>query len=442
VELLQAMRATIGDEKMLWVRLNGAELMDHHGGNSEEECLQFMRMAEQAGVDGISIVVGWHESTRGALGRDVPHEGWLPLARAAKKVVGVPLAFGPRFGDPVMADEALGRGDFDFWEVCRPMLADPLMVHKVAHGAVEDVRPCLGGLVCLSRMFRNLPYVCTMNPRLGHEYEPDLELKPSAERRRVLVVGGGPAGLEAALTAARRGHEVELWERSPRLGGQLLAASREVGGGEVFLRLVDYYRRQVKRTGVKVKLETEANGRAVSAFAPDVCILATGAGVAVDSIVEEAPDRVAIWRADDPEDPPQGERVVVLGVGRAALVAAETLARQGRAVTMLGEGKRESWDVAPTFKWRHAAWVKEFGITVLREASALGWDERGRLKLAGEPESLEVDLLVAGRERRSRQDLVRELEYRVDVLHVVGDAVSPQTVWQAVHGAYRTAVHV
>ena len=449
VEMLQAMRAAVGPDKMIWIRLNGAELMDERGGNSEADCLEFMKLAERAGADGISIVVGWHESTRGALGRDVPSDNWLRLGRAAKQAVGIPIAFGPRFGDPTMAETALGNGDFDFWEVCRPMLADPLLVHKVARGAVADVRPCLGGLVCLSRMFRNLPYICTMNPRLGHEYEPELRLEPSPVRRKVLVIGGGPAGMEAALTAARRGHEVELWERRPQLGGQLLAASREVGGGEVFLRLIDYYRRQLDRAGVAVKRSTEATGRAVSGSGAEVCVVATGAAVAIHPVAAQAPAQVRVWQADDATDPAPAGLVVVLGADRSALVAAETFAQAGSQVTMLGSGKAPAWDVAPTFKWRHAAWLKEFGIRVWRGASADGWDPDGRLRLAwtgdrpaDAVELLEVELLVVGGERCSRQELVRELEYRVDVLHVVGDAVSPQSVCQAVHGAYRVAAHV
>jgi hypothetical protein len=138
----------------------------------------------------------------------------------------------------------------------------------------------------------------------------------------------------------------------------------------------------------------------------------------------------------------------VMGADRSALVAAEGLAQAGREVTMLAGRRKVAWNVAPTFKWRHAAWVKEFGIKVLRGAWADRWNEDGTLALGWaegfEPgaAALPVDLLVAAGDRGSRQKLVADLEYRVDVLHVVGDAIAPQTVCQAVHGAYRTAVHV
>jgi hypothetical protein len=194
---------------------------------------------------------------------------------------------------------------------------------------------------------------------------------------------------------------------------------------------------------VTVRLETEATGRAVSALAPEVCVVATGAGVDVHPVAQQAPSGVTVWRADDAEDPPAGRQVVVLGVDRTALVAAEILGQEGRDVTMVAGSYRQAWDVAPTFKWRHAAWVKEFDITVLKDTEAAGWTDEGELLLLGEHAGpVPVDLLVAGQHRASRQTLLSELEYRVDVLHVVGDAVSPQSVCQAVHSAYRTAVDI
>ena len=135
VELLQSIRQTIGTDKILIIRLNGEELMDEHGGNNRSECIEFMKMAEQAGTDCISIVVGWHESTRGALGRDVHDDQWLPLAEAASQALKIPVAFGPRFCDAVKAEQALARGAVGLWEVCRPFLADPELLHKVPRTA-------------------------------------------------------------------------------------------------------------------------------------------------------------------------------------------------------------------------------------------------------------------------------------------------------------------
>ena len=224
-------------------------------------------------------MIGWHESRKGALGRDNATDEWLYVSEHAKKNLNIPVAFGPRFGDPVLAEKALSEGKLDFWEVCRPMLADPDLIHKVEENRLDEIKPCLGGLVCLARMFRNLPYICTVNPRLGHEIEPSYDVEPASVKKRILVVGGGPGGREGAVTAARRGHEVIIYEKESALGGQLKYAAREPSGSNKFSDLVRYYEGQIEKLGISVELETEMTTRMARSLEPDVAVIATGASL-------------------------------------------------------------------------------------------------------------------------------------------------------------------
>ena len=444
VELLDATRRAIGADALLVVRLNGEELMDEFGGSTPEECLAFMRLAEQAGVDMISVVIGWHESRRGALGRDVPADGWLPIAVRVKRAVTIPIAFGPRFGDPVKADAAIGVGDIDVWEVCRPFLADPTLLQKVAEDRLEEIRPCVGGLLCLSRMFRDLPYNCAVNPRLSHEYEREYEVRPAATRKRVAVVGGGPAGLEAARVAAERGHSVSLFERRARLGGQLVHASKELAGGESWLRLIRYYETQLARFGVEVRLGEEMTRDLCDAMKPDVLVVATGATLDLDGSPARGRPLLSVY--DVLEDRvPVGERVVVLSGECAGLVCAEYLAAQGKRVTVVEPGERVAVDVMPTFRWRHTAWIKEYGIDVVTKARIEAVTPEGVALLGEENERrsfIPADSVIVAGPRRPVQELVGLLEFSTDELYVVGDAVRPGSVHNAIRDAFLVGVRI
>jgi 2,4-dienoyl-CoA reductase-like NADH-dependent reductase (Old Yellow Enzyme family)/thioredoxin reductase len=443
VELLTAMRDAIGKEKLLIIRLNGEELMDDHGGNSPAECIEFMKMAERAGADLISIVVGWHESTRGALGRDVHTDHWLPLAQSASKELRIPVAFGPRFCDPLQAEEALSRGDFELWEVCRPFLADPQLLHKVAEDRVPEIRPCVGGLLCLSRMFRNLPYVCAVNPRLGHEVEPEYELRPARVHKKVLIIGGGPGGLECAFIAAQRGHSVVLCEKGDRLGGQLIPASREIGGGHIFLDLVRYYETQMKKWNVDIRLNTEVTPQLCAQVAPDVTVVATGSEIEAVSLPGMELNHVVIAHDILEEGSPCGDRVVVLGGERIGLVAAEYLASRGKDVTLVEMGKRLGEDVIATFKWRHAAWVKEFQIKSLLNTRAIAITKEGVVvEENGAERVVPADSVILAIPRKSRQQLINDLEFVSDELYAIGDAVKPRSMHNAIRDGYLTGIRI
>ena len=444
VELLSAIREQIGKDKLLIIRLNGDELMDEHGGNSPAECIEFMKMAEKAGADCISIVVGWHESTRGALGRDVHDDQWLPLAENASRAVKIPVAFGPRFCDPVKAEQALARNAFGLWEVCRPFLADPELLHKVAEDRLGEIRPCVGGLLCLSRMFRNLPYICAVNPRLGHEVEPEYEMRPARMHKKVLIIGGGPGGLECAFTAAQRGHSVILCEKSERLGGQLIPASKEIGGGHIFVDLVRYYEAMFKKWRVDVRLGTEATPKLCAQFAPDVSVVASGSEIEHVPIPGIKRNHVVIAHDILEEGSPCGERVVVIGGDRIGLVAAEYLASRGKQVTLMEAGKRLGEDVIATFKWRHAAWVKELQIQTLLNTHAKEITEAGVLAVdaQGAERLVPADTVILALPRSPRQQLLTDLEFVCDELYVIGDAVKPRSMHNAIREGYLIGIRI
>lgn len=440
VETIQAMKKAMGEDKLMVVRLNGTELMDEFGGSTEDECIEFMKMAEDAGADMISMVIGWHESRSGALGRDVPLEGWLHLAEKAQKHINVPLAFGPRLASPVLAEKALSEGAIDFWEVCRPFLSDPLLLKKVEEDRLEDIKPCIGCMMCLARLFANQPYICTVNPVLGHEVEPEYHIVPSFRKKKVVVVGGGIAGMECALAAHERGHDVTIYEKKDTLGGQLVSATKEIKGGEDLERLLEYYRRSIGKSGIAVQYNVELNRKTFGTAKADVIVIATGVEIERPRIPGIDKDKViTAWDVLE-HSASTGDRIVILGGGKVGLVTGEYLAADGKEeVWIIESRKRVDYDVSPTFKWRHAAWVKEFGINVLNQCEALEVTDKGvriRDEKGGEKLIAAETVVLAG-PRISLQELSTSLEFIGDEVYIVGDAVKPRSMYNAIHEGYK-----
>ena len=235
VEILGAVRAEVGDKVPVGIRLCGAELLDDRGGNTLEESIESFHIAESAGADYVSVTVGWHESSVSVITRDVPMGHWLWVAGRVKKAVTVPVMMAFRLFLPDIPEKAIADNVIDFWEGCRPMIADPDLPVKAAEGRTTEIVPCIACNLCFSRLYYHQPIMCTVRPSLGHEGEEAwgyYGFTTKGVRKRVGVVGGGPAGLQLAAVAAERGHDVTLWESREALGGSILLASRVDKGEE------------------------------------------------------------------------------------------------------------------------------------------------------------------------------------------------------------------
>lgn len=448
-ELIDAIKQVQGDAPLV-VRLNGNELMDRWGGNTEDECFELMALAAEHGVDMISVTVGWQEAPESSIGRDVPPGHWRRLAARAKKLLpDTPIAFGNRLPDPAMANQCIEDGEFDFWEVCRPMLADPDLVRKAQAGRMGEVKRCIGSLNCLSRLFRDLPYTCTVNPQLGHEYDPAYQITPAVAPKKIMVIGAGPSGMECAITAKRRGHDVVVFERGPAIGGSLAGyAKNDLANSDDLLSIVAYYRNMAEALNIEVRLNTSIDTKKMRSMLHqfDVAVVATGARIDGMLLPEPTQSGLMVDALDVAADESKtGQRVVVLGGGKIGLTLAESLKQNhGREVTVVDSDKRIAGDVMPSFKWRHTAWIEELGIPTRTSAKVLAIGDGGvKIRNAeGEEEFLPADTVIAAVARRPNQELFHELEWMIDELHGCGDSLVPRGLTQAIHDGFRLGARI
>ncbi|MDH5750746.1 MAG: FAD-dependent oxidoreductase, partial [Rhodospirillales bacterium] len=448
IELLESVKEAIDDHPLV-VRLNGTELMDRWGGSSTDECFEHIEIAGQTGVDMISITVGWQESPESSIGRDIAPGNWNHLAARAKKLLPhIPVTFGVRLPDPVMANECIEKGEFDYWEVCRPLLADPEMVHKAREGRLDERKRCVGSLNCLSRLFRDLPYTCTVNPALGHEYEPEYNITPPANLKRVMIVGAGPAGMECAMAARRRGHAVTVYEKEDKIGGALRGyAANDLANREDLESLVSHYEVSAKKLGIEIKLNTAPDPKMMRTLMHqyDVVVLATGASIDMEHL-PPIEDGARVLDAMDvalgKEKP--GDSIVVVHGGKIGLTLAESLTRQGKKAVVVEPQRRLAHDVSPTWKWRHSAWIKELGIEAMTSTRVTDI-RKGQVSVIdgeGNERILEADTVIIAGPSRPNQGMVNDFQWMVDETYATGDATIPRDLTQAIHDGYRLGCRI
>jgi len=370
-EVIEAVRKEVGPDVPIGIRLCGWEMLEDVGGNTEEESLESIKIAEEAGIDYLSVTVGWQESPGSVISRDIPVGKWLYIAERMKQNIKVPVSMAYRLFFPEVPEKAIAEGKLDIWEMCRPQIADPALPNKIRWDHQEDIIPCLACQTCLARLFRDAPVTCMTRPSMGHETEPEwgyYGFAKSAVRKKIFVVGAGIAGLQTAWIAAAKGHDVTVYEKTDHIGGQFYAASRNPWGegsgkywdDQEFMRMVNYLKAQCDKFGAKIVLNTTVTKELIEKERPDSVVIATGAVPEVPNIPgADKPHVVSMFDVFTGKVK-LGKNVVVIGGSGAAisltLFVLDTLEKnevKDFKVAMIDSASRFGGDVNPSYIWRY-----------------------------------------------------------------------------------------
>ncbi|MFC1929606.1 FAD-dependent oxidoreductase [Chloroflexota bacterium] len=475
LEVISTVREVVGHDYPLWCRINGKET-DVEGGITLEMAKEVAKMLQSAGVDAIHVSI--YDTSPPAC----PSGYAIDLAAEVKKVINVPVIAVGRI-DHKLGDKALRQKKADFIAIARALIADPDLPNKVASGRLDDIRPCMYCNSCLSApielQMREGLRECAVNAELTKERE--YAIKPAAESKKVLIIGGGPAGMEAARVAKLRGHQVVLYEKEPRLGGQLKLASILRQENEA---LNKYLSTQIKKLGVKIELGKEVNSTIIDEIKPDAIVLATGAtpvlpnipGIDRDNVLSGADIRDmmngrlrrvngnkkfrlrrALWYLGSrlmriPFGPsamrwllnfwvPLGGKIIVVGKGLAGIELADFLVERGKQVTIVDTCEDLPFGEPPMPVLRQFMESKliERGTAMLAVAEYEWITDRGLtiINKKGQRQTIEGDTIVFAAEHRPNAELYQKLSGKHYQVHLAGDCAEPCGILEAIRSGSR-----
>jgi 2,4-dienoyl-CoA reductase (NADPH2) len=469
LEVIQKVKKAVGEETTLGIRVAGNDFMP--GGLTNRETARFAREAQEEGIHAVNVTGGWHETNVPQLTSDVPPGIFLYLAQGIRKQLDIPVFASNRLGDPRVAERALRSGACDLICWGRPLLADPELPNKVKEGRFDEIISCIAcNQGCFDPIFSGNAVGCILNPRTGREQER--QIKQAETPKKIMVAGGGPAGMEFALTAARRGHAVTLYEKEDRLGGQVNLAGAAPGKRE-FQKIIQSQTNRMAHWGVSVQLNSPLDGERVKTEKPDLLVVASGAGPATVPVPGiDQPHVVQAWDVLSEKAAHLGERVVIIGgnatgcetahwVGCLGIPDPETftflmyhsaedpnramelLHRPWRKITVIEMTGKIAGNVSRSARWSLMKSLKSLGVEIRTGARLLEITaDAVRVMTDRGEESIPADTVVLATGVTPVNELEKALEGSGVEMIVLGDAAKPGKIEDAIRQGFEAALKV
>ena len=435
MEIIQRIKEVVGEDYPVTMRISG------EGGYTIEESTKFAKLLETAGLDWLHVSSGGMAPIPGATTNTspmaFPQGRYAHLAEAIKKEVAIPVITVGEIREPEFAEALLQDGKADFVALGRQLLADPYWPKKAQEGKPEDILKCISCGYCSTSLSENTPMRCATNPVVGREREL-AEILPASIKKRVMVVGSGPAGMEAARVTALRGHQVSLYEREPELGTGQLSLAALPPYKEKISWVKDYLATQMRELNIDVHTGTEVDAHTMEEMSPDVVIIACGARPLIPDIPGVNGDNVAtvndvlLGKAELDE-----KRVVVLGGRQTGCEVAESLVDRGNAVTVVARSPASqlAGNAYPVIRRTLLARLREKKVDIITEHDIKDIQPTGitLVNKQGNQRFLEADLVVLARGAVPIRELADRLEGKVPELYVIGDSAEARDIKAALY---------